>query len=178
VHNVPDHPRLYHVTSGFQKIYIESSGYFIAYQSGDDVSFQSEGKGYLVKDLSVRWFYGTEIEKRFSDEVYRKAFTNFHEVRSSAAPSYSAVDELFTLNQARNLANYLASSFDNREAHHKIEHGDFPFEPDQSGISDVPVGGMRDLWILPEVEGYPLGFNVWGFYDLSRHEKTKGLTRN
>jgi hypothetical protein len=177
---VPDPPQLYRVTSGFQKIYIESSGYFVAYRSGDDVSFQSEGKGYLVKDLSVRWFYGTEVEKRFSDEVYRRAYANVHEheAESSLPQSYSAVDELFTLNQARNLANYLASSFDNRKAHHNIEHGDFPFEPDQAGISDVPVGGMRDLWILPEVDGYPLGFNVWGFYDLSRHEKTKGLARN
>jgi len=175
---MPDYPQLYRVTSTFRKIYVESSGYFVAYQSGDDVNFQSEGKGYIVKDLKVIWFYGTRVEKRFSDYIYRRVFADYTEDKESTSTSHSAIDELFTRNQARNLSKYLASNFENKQAHHEVAQIEFPLEFSQTGISDVPVGGMRDLWMLSEVEEYPLGFNVWGLYDLSLHEKSKGVTEN
>lgn len=178
IYDMPDYPQLYRVTSTFQKVYMESSGYFVAYQSEGDVNFQSEGKGYIVKNLRVIWFYGTKIEKRFSDEIYRRVFSDFTEDNGPTSTSYSAIDELFTRNQARNLSKYLASSFENKNVNHEIDQVDFPLEPNQTGISDVPVGGMRDLWMLSEIDEYPLGFNVWGFYDLSQHEKSKGITEN
>jgi hypothetical protein len=34
------------------------------------------------------------------------------------------------------------------------------------GVGAIPVGGLQDFYMFSSMEGYPLNFKVWGYYDL------------
>lgn len=35
------------------------------------------------------------------------------------------------------------------------------------GVGAIPVGGMEDFYMFSDMEGYPLNFKVWGYYNLT-----------
>ncbi len=77
--------------------------------------------------------------------------------------SECALNEMFTLGEAEMLAEYLRGHHGNEPAIHEEE---LPVECGRMPLLGIPDGGPQGFYRLEETPGYPLSFEVWGYYDL------------
>jgi hypothetical protein len=82
----------------------------------------------------------------------------------------TAVNELFTADEARMLVEYL-DKHHRTESVQSIERADLPFAPNTMPYVAIPVGGPQDFLMLSERDEWPLPFKVWGYYDLRQHDR-------
>jgi hypothetical protein len=80
--------------------------------------------------------------------------------------SECALNEMFTLSEAEKLVEYLRGHGDNPAIHEE----ESPVECGRMPLLGIPDGGPQGFYRLEETPGYPLSFEVWGYYDLRHAE--------
>jgi hypothetical protein len=90
--------------------------------------------------------------------------------------SESYIDELFTLDEANALKEYLDRDYGN-EGVTTIKRVDLPVPGNTMGVSALPVGGGNDHYMLDKAEGYPLPFRARAYFDLRGCELADGSGR-
>jgi len=113
-------------------------------------------RGHVRYDgVKVHWFV-SERPAGYT-ERYRGLFD------SSDFYSVGQIEESFTADEARQFADYakqLGSIIEIRPV-------DLPIAPRSiMPYGAIDVGGSSDFYMLSQVEGYPLPFSVWGYYDV------------
>jgi hypothetical protein len=81
--------------------------------------------------------------------------------------SECALNQMFTLDEAEMLVEYLRGHHGNEPAIHEQE---LPVECGRMYPLGIPVGGPQGHYRLDRTLGYPLSFEVWGYYDLRHAE--------
>ena len=79
--------------------------------------------------------------------------------------SECALNRMFTLDEAEMLAEYLRGHCGDDPAIHEEE---LPVECGRMDPLGIPTGGPQGFYRLDRTPGYPLNFEVWGYYDLRR----------
>jgi hypothetical protein len=77
--------------------------------------------------------------------------------------SEDALNQMFALDEAEMLAEYLRVHYGDEPAIHEEE---LPIECGRAGPLAIPVGGPQGFHMLDKTPGYTLSFEVWGYYDL------------
>jgi len=80
--------------------------------------------------------------------------------------SEDALNQMFALEEAEMLAEYLRGYYDDEPAIHEEE---LPIEGGRMGPGAIPVGGPQGFYMLDKTPGYSLPFEVWGYYDRRQH---------
>jgi len=80
--------------------------------------------------------------------------------------SECALNRMFTLDEAEMLAEYLRGRGDDPAIHEE----ELPVECGRLDPLGIPTGGPQDHYRLDRTPGYPLNFEVWGYYDLRHAE--------
>jgi len=109
------------------------------------------------RNVNIRWLY--EDRRTAPPVPYQEA------IKGYAGPDQypeSAVDELFTEEEAEALRRYL----DNFPGQTTISGAALPFPRDSMGLSMIPLGGPQRDYDLSGQDAYPLSFKVRGYYDL------------
>ena len=73
---------------------------------------------------------------------------------------------MFAPEEAEMLAEYLRGYYDDEPAIHEEE---LPIEGGRMGPGSIPVGGPQGFYMLDKTPGYPLPFEVWGYFDLRQN---------
>jgi len=108
------------------------------------------------RDVEIRWFYA---DRRPAPLVpYHDAIEGY---TGQDSRDESAVDDLFSQEEAEALSRYLAD-FPGTTT---VEEARLPFPKDSIGCSAIPLGGPQQDYDLSKHEGYPLAFKVLGYYD-------------
>jgi hypothetical protein len=79
--------------------------------------------------------------------------------------SEDAIDEMFTLDEAERLAEYLATYGETeiKQVELPVSNGTFP-------LTTMAIGSCGpDHYMLHKMQGYPLPFRVSGYFDLRQH---------
>jgi len=79
----------------------------------------------------------------------------------------SAVDELFTHEEAEAWVAYLRKHYGDESA--EIVEQPLPLTGDAMGLTDLPLGGGQDLLVPAKEDDYPFSFEVYGYYDFRQH---------
>jgi len=79
--------------------------------------------------------------------------------------SECALNRMFTPDEAEMLAEYLRAHCGDEPAIHEEE---LPVECGRMDPLGIPTGGPQGFYRLDRTPGYPLSFEVWGYYDLRR----------
>jgi len=75
-----------------------------------------------------------------------------------------AIDELFTEDEANQLAAYLDAFGEEHVT--TIKEAALPIPKNMMGVGAIPVGGGDDFYMLCKQQEYFLPFEVWGYFDL------------
>lgn len=131
------------------------------------------------KDVALNWFVHRRPEPshpftEVSSQGFRLPKGLAHSLvdlpDAHTAPEYwyseGALNEMFTLEEAEKLAEYLRGSYGDEP---EIHEEDLPIEGCRMGDGAIPVGGPQGFHMLSEMVGYRLPFEVWGYYDLRQH---------
>jgi hypothetical protein len=76
-----------------------------------------------------------------------------------------AVDELFTLEEARAWCSYLKAQYQDQTA--RISLVRLPLDIDVMPLSAVSTGSGEGIVVAPRLEGYPFTFNVLGRFQIA-----------
>ncbi len=87
------------------------------------------------------------------------------EPRQQKEYAKAAVDELFTLEEARAWCSYLEAHYQDETAH--ISLARLPLEIDAMPLSVVSRGSGEGLVAVPRLEGYPFTFKVLGRFQIA-----------
>ena len=77
----------------------------------------------------------------------------------------AAVDELFTLKEARAWCSYLKAQYQDQTA--RISRARLPLEIDVMPLSAVSIGSGEGFVAVPRLEGYPFTFKVLGRFQIA-----------
>lgn len=156
---------------------MESWGPLLVFRGEEEMAVQMANRGHLVTDLELTWLYPTNTAQRFAEPVYEVAFRDLAGVGLPSAGTIG-VDELFTGQQAQTLCTHLHDWFDEDQSTHEIEQPDFPLDSDYIGFSSMPLRSEAEFYMLSQNPGFPLDFDVWGYYNLRRHKTMQGVYPN
>ena len=111
-------------------------------------------RGKRYNNVAVTWF----VDERdyYPDFDYRKLLTRID------AYGIGAIDELFTREEADQLAEYLLTPPNPTEV--EITEVDLPLNANVAGVGAIAVGGDCDFYMLSEHDDYNLPFKAWGYY--------------
>jgi hypothetical protein len=114
------------------------------------------------KNVTFQWF---RSEPGTTRRPYGELITDYDPRDEHRGYAEGAIDELFTADEAAELAAYLDREHGNH-AVTTITKADPPIRNDVMGVGAIPVGGGDDFYMLCEKPGYSLRYKVWGYYDL------------
>jgi hypothetical protein len=108
------------------------------------------------RDVPFSWFIVFDIDR--PRRPYAELIRNYDPSDEHIGYAEDAVDELFTLEQAEQLKDYLDCEFsDGGENTNTIMEVTLPMSS---------VGGGDDFYMLDKTPGYPLPFKVQGYFNL------------
>ena len=124
------------------------------------------------------WFFDgvtiTWLARRVAKDRYRPPWVEepVVDVRTGEKNFYlaSAVDELFTREEAEAFVAYLKERYGDDTA--RMWEYPTPVPACNMGLGDIPVGGGVSTCLVQWKEGYPFDFEVEGYYDLRDLEPT------
>jgi hypothetical protein len=117
-----------------------------------------EYDGY--KNAPFHWFYcvARTIPRPYADLI--ENYNRMNRLRAAYAEGY--IDELFTLDEAQSLKNYLVRTFGDK-ATTTIKKRKLPIQNNVAGWG--ALADYCDVWKLDQVPGYPLPFKAQSCFD-------------
>jgi hypothetical protein len=118
-------------------------------------------RGYRYDNVRVIWF----VDKRDYDLGLDYATLLGRPFTRGEPHSYEQdyVEELFTREEADQLAEYLRTAHDTDVS---IEPISTPVPGNIMGVGAIAVGGPCDFYMLSDEDGYSLPFKAWGYYSI------------
>jgi hypothetical protein len=117
------------------------------------------------RNVPFSWFI--ERGKSRPHRPYGELIENYDRSNERISYAEAAVDELFTLEQAEQLKDYLDREFGDGGANTNIiTEATLPMPNNTMGVGSIPVGGGDDFYMLDKTPGYPLPFKVQGYFNL------------
>jgi len=121
-------------------------------------------------NVKLSWF---RLENRKVPAVsYAEVIRDYNSDDFFAPYAESALDELFTCDEAEALKAYLEEHHDDSATF--IKKCDLPLDKDVGGFRAIPTGGGPDNYPLWRERWYTLPFKVEGFFDLRNYERIDG----
>ena len=123
------------------------------------------------RDVTMRWFV---VDRPTPVVPYSEVVADYAALDDDYKlyVVHDAVDELFTDSEARALVEYMAREHPGDL--HEITPARLPLEGNIMGRGAIPVGGPQDFYMLSREDEWTLPFQVYGYYDLERHEAAAG----
>ena len=120
------------------------------------------------KDVGFCWF---KSEAESGVRPYQELIADYSPEKEYIQYAEGHIDELFTEDEAKRLADYLAD-YDCGVT--TITEVPLPVSNDAIGVGALAVGGGDDFYMLATAPDYPLPFAVWGYYNLRGCELIDG----
>lgn len=112
------------------------------------------------KEVPFSWFL---IDRKKPLIPYEKGIKNY---KKGNVYQESAIDELFTKQEAKRLVAYLEKEHKDDTLKISIDEQKLPIANNILAYGCIPVGGMNDFYMLDKEKNYNLPFKVWGYFDL------------
>ena len=123
------------------------------------------------KNVWIAWFMHKRPRQLFGPEgslgvPYAAVIRGYDEAdESGRLYCEGAVEERFTIDEARSLVDWLR---EHRDDDAKLTTVDLPFRKNCMGVGAQAVGGETDFYMISKNPDYDLPFEVFGFYDVKR----------
>ena len=119
------------------------------------------------KNVVFNWFYA---DRRSSPRPYPELISDYNPSAPYIYYAEASISELFTEDEAAELATYLDRHHGNAGTT-TIEEEKLPIPSNVMGCGAIPVGGLQDFYMLHKTPEYSLPFKVLGYFDLRHCER-------
>jgi hypothetical protein len=131
------------------------------------------------KNVGIWWFVVDRARPLFGADgslgiPYTRVIAGYDATDEYRSYCESAIDELFTADEARAFVEFLRTRRNDASA--TIEPATLPIERNQMGHAAVPVGGGPDFLTIGDSPDYGLPFKVWGYFDVRHYEFDETLS--
>jgi hypothetical protein len=125
------------------------------------------------KNVGIWWFVVERTRSLFGADgalgiPHARVITGYDATDEYRSYCESAVEELFTADEARAFVEFLRTRRNDTSA--TIKPATLPIERNQMGHGAIPVGGGPDFLTISDSLDYDLPFKVWGYFDVRNCE--------
>jgi hypothetical protein len=121
------------------------------------------------KNVKFHWLRLETAPRPYADLI-----ENYDPSKLDVCYSEHCIDELFELDEAQALKDYLDREVAGRQDITTIEKAKLPIPNNSISPDAIGVGGGDDFYQLDKTPNYSLPFKVWGYYDLVGCELADG----